>query len=92
MLYFNTNVGATLGASDTGRLIDCRLPRLRTLPNAEVRFATMEGRPLRGSRSRGDGSVMVAGLVGVAAGSRVMMTAYDGEKVEARVVRTMAPG
>ena len=81
-----------VGASDTGRLIDCRLPRLRTLPNAEVRFATMEGRPLRGARSRDDGSVAVAGLVGVAAGSKVMITAYDGEKVEARVVRTMAPG
>ena len=80
------------GASGTGRPVDCLLPRLKTLPHAEVRFTTREGRPLRGARSRGDGSVAAAGLVGVAAGSDVIMTAHDGKNVDAQVVGTLAPG
>ena len=62
---------------------------LATALSADVRFATMEGRPLRAARSRADGNVAVPGLVGVVAGSRVTMTAYDGEKIEAQVVTTL---
>ena len=81
-----------VGASVTGRPVDCRLPPLKTLPNAEVRFTTLDGQPLRGSRSRADGSVPVPGLVGVVEGSQVIVTAYDGKKTESHVIKTVAPG
>lgn len=79
-----------VGASDTGRPIDCSLPRIKTLPSAEIYFSTMDGQPIRGSRSRADGSLPVSGLVGIVAGSEVVITAYDGERIASQVVTTLA--
>ncbi|RMF74433.1 MAG: hypothetical protein D6744_14500, partial [Planctomycetota bacterium] len=53
-----------VGASQTGRPPDSRLPPIRTLPNADVRLALSDGRPLRGLRSAADGSLPRAGLTG----------------------------
>jgi len=73
-------------ASETGRPHDCKLPPLKTLPNAEVRFTTLDGRPIRGARSLGDGTVPVAGLVGVPRGTKLLLTAYDGNQVRTQVM------
>ena len=78
-----------VAASTTGRPHDCRLPEIKTLPDSEVRLATLDGRPIRGSRSLADGTVPVSGLVGIAPGTKILMTAIDGDEVEANVVETM---
>lgn len=77
-----------VAASATGRPHDSLLPRIRTLPNAEVRLADVDGRPIRGARSLEDGTVPVAGLIDVPAGRSIVVTAYDGERAEAQTVRT----
>lgn len=75
-------------ASQTGRPHDSQLPSIQTLPNAEVRFSLTDGAPLRGARSRADGSVPVSGLVGVARGTRVIVTAFDGKQAQSQTVVT----
>ena len=75
-------------ASETGRPHDCKLPPLKTLPNAEVRFTTLDGRPIRGARSLTDGSVPVAGLVGVPRSTKLLLTAYDGNQAHTQIVET----
>ena len=81
-----------VAAAGTGREITCRLPALRTLPNAGVRFVTLDGKPIRGTRSLGDGAVAVTGLVGIAPGRKLIMTAHANGQAEARVVETLALG
>ncbi len=76
-------------ASVTGRPITSRLPEIKTLPNADIRFVTTEGRPLRGARSLSDGRVPISGLVDVEAGQTVLVTAYDGEKAKTLTISTM---
>jgi len=75
-------------ASETARPHDCKLPPLKTLPNAEVRFTTLDGRPIRGARSLADGAVPVAGLVGVARSTKLLLTAFDGEQALTQIVDT----
>ena len=79
-------------ASTTGRPIDSRLPELKTLPNAEVRFAATDGRPIRGARSLEDGRVPVSGLVDVSSGTKVLMTAFDGDSADVQLVETRPLG
>ena len=61
---------------------------MAALPNAHVKFSTADGRPIRGAHSRADGRVPVAGLVDVSAGSKVLMTAFDGDKADAQLLKT----
>jgi hypothetical protein len=77
-----------VGASTTGRPHSCGLPEVKTLPNAEVRLTMLDGRPVRGARSRADGTVPVAGLVDVEPGTKLLVTAFDGERAETLVVET----
>ena len=76
-------------ASETGRPHDCTLPALKTLPNAEVRFTMLDGRPIRGARSQADGTVPVIGLVGVPRNTDLLATAYDGNQAQTQVVKTL---
>ena len=76
-------------ASQTARPPTCRLPDIRTLPNADVRLATEDGTPIRGTRSQPDGTVPLAGLIDVPPGARVVVTASDGNKAEAKIVTTL---
>ena len=73
-------------AASTGRRATCTLPALTTLPNADVRFVTLDGRPIRGSRSDAAGKVQVSGLIGPKPGERIMMTANDGQKADAQII------
>ena len=75
-------------ASTTGRPIASRLPEFTTLPNADVKFSTADGRPIRGARSLEDGRVPVSGLVDVSSGAKVLMTAFDGRSAEAQLLET----
>lgn len=77
-------------ASETGREPGCRVPAIQTLPNADVRFVdAASGKTIRGTRSRADGSLPVAGLVDVSPGTEVLVVAWDGSKSESMVVETM---
>jgi hypothetical protein len=78
-------------ASNTGRPETCSLPEVRTLSDADVLFSTIDGRPIRGARSDSQGRVPVSGLVDIDGediepGTKVIMTAYDGEDVDSQVL------
>jgi hypothetical protein len=76
-------------AANTGRPQTCRLPALETLPEADVLFSTADGRAIRGARSLADGRVPVRGLIDVAPGTDVVMTAFGAGQAEARIIRTL---
>ena len=73
-------------ASQTGRLPSGRLPAIKTLPHADVRFTRLDGRPIRGTRSDADGIVREMGLVDVPPGESVLMIAVDGNRTDSRVI------
>lgn len=76
-------------ASTTGRKPTCRLPALKTLPDAEVQILKLNGRPIRGTTSLNDGSLPIAGLIDVAAGEDVLIVAHRGDQTEAKKVTTL---
>jgi hypothetical protein len=69
-----------------GRKPTARLPRFRTLPNADVLFLTEGGDPIRGARSDRKGRVSVAGLVDVYADDQVTVVARRGARVKSHVL------
>ncbi len=73
----------------TGRPISCRLPPLKTLANADVRFATIAGLPIRGTRSTINGTVELNGLVDIEPASQILVTAVSDGKVDAQIVTTL---
>lgn len=77
-------------ASQTGRPLQSKLPDFKTLPSADIRFMTTAGHPLRGTRSGEDGVSKVAGLVDVKAGTQILVTAFDGEKTESKLLTTIS--
>jgi len=77
-------------SADTGRSYTCRLPPINTLPNADVRFAYYDGRPIRATRSLGDGSVPLQGLVDVEPERQIVMTACNGRSSEAQIITTLS--
>ena len=74
-------------AEATGRTPTSQLPKTKTLANADVRIVGVDGTPIRGTRSDAKGVVSI-GLVDVPRGTRVIVTAFDGEQSESLVVRT----
>ncbi|MEM7392589.1 MAG: alkaline phosphatase D family protein, partial [Verrucomicrobiota bacterium] len=77
-----------IGAAGTGRKPTCRLPEIKTLPHADVRFSTLNGRPIRGARSNAEGTISLVGLIGPEPGEKIMVTAQDGEQADAQLVVT----
>lgn len=77
-------------ASTTGRKPTCKLPAVKTIPNADVRFSFLDGRPIRGARSDANGIVSVPGLVGPRPGDKIMVSAQDGSRADASLVTTIA--
>ena len=73
-------------ASKTGRLPNSQLAAFTTLPNADVRFTDIQGKPIFATRSGADGSVAAQPLIDVASGMQLVMTAFDGAKSESRVL------
>ncbi|MCP5118699.1 MAG: hypothetical protein GY953_48430, partial [bacterium] len=76
-------------ASTTGRQPSSRLPAVRTLPNADIRIATEDGRPVRGLRSLGDGTVPAIGPIDVPSNTRLVLTASTATGAEAKLVTTV---
>ena len=59
----------------------------------DVLFSTIDGRPIRGTRSLADGSVPLRGLVeidgeDIIPGTHLRMTAFDGKNLDARIIET----
>jgi hypothetical protein len=73
-------------ASATGREKTCKLPNIKTIANADVRFATLDGVPIQGTRSDSKGRLHLTGLIGPKKGQTIMMTANDGRKADAQLV------
>ena len=73
-------------ASSTGRIARSRLEAFRTLPSADVRFSTQEGRAIRATRSGNKGEVGSIGLADMDSGAIVIATAWDGSRVRSTVL------
>ena len=73
----------------TGRVDECRLPELVTLPNADVFLAETNGKPIRGTRSDAQGRVHLSGLPSISPRTRIVMHSYDGENTDSKVVSTL---
>lgn len=78
-------------ASTTGRPPLSRVPARRSLPDADVRIATLDGLPLRAWRTFSDGAIPTLGLSRVEPGTPVVMTVHDGRRAESHLVTTVAP-
>ena len=78
-------------ASQTGRQPSCRLPQVKTIPNAEIRILTIDGRPIRGTTSLPDGRVPVAGLIDIQPGEEVLILAHRQNEADATKVVTLPP-
>ena len=76
-------------AANTGRSSNSQLPKLTTLANADVRIVSTGGVPIRGTRSSADGSVPETRLVGIGKGTQVIVTSFDGQQSESKVVTTV---
>ncbi|MEF8795055.1 MAG: hypothetical protein V5A48_01260 [Salinivenus sp.] len=77
-----------VAASSTGRTPSSRAPSLQTLPDADVRFTTLDGAPVRGCHALDDGTLPHVQFPDVEPGTRLLMVAEDGADAEARIVRT----
>ena len=78
----------SLRTDETGRKQGSKLPKIKTLPNADVRFATLDGKPVCATRSTADGQVALRTLVDIPAGTKIVVTAHDPERVESMLVTT----
>lgn len=78
-----------LSSLETGRRPESYLPRISTLPHADVRVVQTTGVPVRGTRSDASGMIPQTGLVQVPPGTQVIVTAFDGERSESTVCRTL---
>lgn len=76
-------------ASETGRKPSSFLPGFKTLPLADVTIAKMDGSPVRALRSDADGAVLVTGLPDLEAGTKLLVTATDGERAAAQLLETI---
>ena len=76
-------------ASATGRKPVAKLPPIKTLPLADVRFANIEGHPVQATRSDENGVVKINGLPDIPVGTRLLMTAFDGKQTESAVLTTI---
>ena len=74
----------------TGRLPSSQIPGFMTLPNADVFVSTINGQPLRGTRSDGSGNVASTALVDVTPGSRVIVNTVAGNETRSQIIETAA--
>ena len=76
-------------ASETGeQRITVTGANLKTLPNAEVRFLTLDGKPIRATQSDADGKVPNVGVNAVSPGDKIMMLAVAGKETESKLIDT----
>ena len=75
-------------ASNTGRRPLSFLPDCQTLPNADVRFTTVNGRPIQATRSRADGTLPQIGFSELPPGESIIITAFDGQQTDSKIMTT----
>lgn len=72
----------------TGRSPSSWLPARDTLPHADVRVVSIEGKPIRGTRTDAQGRLRATPLVDVPPETEVIVTVFDGQRSESHVART----
>ena len=77
-------------ASETGRIASSKIDAFKTIPLSDVRFSDSQGKPIFATRSDADGSVSPQACVDVPVGTKIIVTAFDGEKSESMVAVTTA--
>ena len=77
-----------IGVTQTGRSKFSTIAAFHTLPSADVRFSDVSGKPIMATRSADDGSVREQAIIDVPAGTTVIVTAFDGDKVESLTKET----
>ena len=77
-------------ASQSGQRATCKLPAVKTLPNADLRLVHTDGRPIRGTRSRPDGTLPLKSLPNIAPGTQLILTAFDGKKSHSQTITTIS--
>lgn len=76
-------------ASETGRRPSSRLPKREVLPDADVLVSTLDGTPVRATRSDHEGAVHQRSLVDVPVGTHVLMTVQNGVSAQAFIELTI---
>ena len=76
-------------ASATGRAVTAKLPAVKILPSADVLISYLDGRPIRGATSDANGAINVPGLVGPKPGEKILLSAHNGKKADAQIVRLL---
>ena len=76
-------------ASQSGQSATCKLPAVKTLPNADLRLVHTDGRPIRGTRSRSDGSLPLKALPNIPPKTAFILTAFNGKESHSQTVTTL---
>ena len=73
---------------ETGRRPASVLPEVKTLSSADVILYNSDGAPIRGMRTREDGSLALSGLVDIPPGREITLVCRKGTEVDAQTLRT----
>ena len=73
---------------ETGRRPASVLPEVKTLPSADVILYNSDGAPIRGMRTREDGSLALSGLVDIPPGREITLVCRKGTEVDAQTLHT----
>ena len=76
-------------AASTGRKPLSFAPDVKTIANADVRFLTLSGRPIRGTRSHVDGTITRTGFPEFTVGTRLLMLVSNNQTTESKIITTV---
>ena len=74
---------------DTGRQASSILPRISLIPDADVQISSLEGEPIRGTRTGPDGTINYTKLVDIKSGTPLLVTAYSSNNSTSRIINTL---
>ncbi len=78
-------------ANEMGREISARLPKIKTLANADILFLRPDSSPITGTRSNDKGLITLKGLIDIAPNTTILMLARAEGKTESKLIRTTSP-
>ena len=81
--------GFTILSTETGRLPKSKLPNLKMIADADVVISTLDGKPVLGARTNGDGTIQIGGLVDVEPGTRLLVASFKGIKSKSKIVESI---
>ena len=76
-------------SSDTGRTADSILPQTTLIPEADVQISSLQGEPIRGTRTHKDGTIIYTKLVGIKPGTPILATAYTNYNSASQIINTI---